>query len=131
MKEPNWLLADAVVTVQGMLRAEHGGLSGVRDPGLLESALARARARYAHDSESTLFDLVAAYAFGLARNHPFLDGNKRIAITAVAMFLGDNGFRLAPDKLDALKKFLALAAGALDEADLAKWIAANAEKTVG
>ena len=110
-----------------MLRAEHGGLSGVRDPGLLESALAR----YAHDTELTLFDLVSVYAFGLARNYPFLKGKKRIAIIAVAMFLGDNGFRLAPDKLDALKKFLALAAGALDEADLAKWIAANAEKTVG
>jgi death-on-curing protein len=127
VKEPNWLLTDAVVAVQNMLIAEHGGLSGVRDPGLLESALARARTRYAHDPETTLFDLAAAYAFGLARNHPFLDGNKRIAITAVAMFLGDNGFRFAPDKLDVLKTFLALAAGDVEEADLATWMAANAE----
>ncbi|MDP6788394.1 MAG: type II toxin-antitoxin system death-on-curing family toxin [Rhodospirillales bacterium] len=131
MKEPIWLLTDAIVAVQSTLIAEHGGLSGVRDPDLLESALAQARTRYAYDPETTLFDLAAAYAFGLARSHPFLDGNKRIAITAVAMFLGVNDFRFVPDKLDALKTFLALAAGGVEESELAQWIAANAESAVG
>lgn len=125
MKEPNWLLRDAVVAVQKMLTAEHGGLDGIRDEGMLESALGRARNRFLYAPESTLSDLAACYAYGLARNHPFLDGNKRIAITAVAMFLGDNGKGFHPDKMDALKTFLALAAGELSEEELAVWVAEN------
>ena len=127
MTEPRWLLKEAVIAVHKMLVAEHGGDSHLRDAGLLESALARPANRYAYDSEATVFGLAAAYAFGLARNHPFVDGNKRIAITAVAMFLTDNGYQFVPDHEEALHTFLALAAGDVEEDALARWIANNAE----
>jgi len=128
MKEPNWLLLEAVVAVHKMLVAEHGGIAEIRDRGLLESALARPPNRFAYESDADLFDLAAAYAFGLARNHPFVDGNKRISITAVAMFLGDNGHEFAPEKVDALETFLRLAAGEVEEEELARWIERNSRK---
>ncbi len=128
MTEPNWLLKEAVVAVHHMLVEAHGGLADIRDVGLLESALARPLNRFAYDQRATLFDLAAEYAFGLARNPPFVDGNKRIALTAVAMFLGDNGYSFAPDRMDALKTTLGLAAGEADEPELARWIEANTKK---
>lgn len=124
--EPVWLLERAVIAVHHSLIAEHGGSAGVRDSGLLDSALARPQNRHAYDPEATVFELAAAYAFGLARNHPFVDGNKRIAFTAAAMFLTVNGYRFQPDKVDAYETFIKLAAGELDEPELARWIAANA-----
>lgn len=127
MNEPNWLLKEAIIAVHYRLIAEHGGSQGVRDPGLLESALSRPINRFVYEPDSSLFDLAAAYAFGLASNHAFIDGNKRIALTAIAMFLADNGYQFKPDKQEALKNFLALAAGELDEAALARWIAKNSE----
>lgn len=125
MKEPNWLLLEAIVAVHKMLVAEHGGIAEIRDRGLLESALVRPLNRFAYEPDADLFDLAASYAYGLARNHPFVDGNKRISITAVAMFLGDNGYEFAPENLDALKTFLRLAAGEVEEAELARWIERN------
>ncbi len=128
MTEPNWLLKESVVAVHHILVKEHGGLADVRDMGLLESALARPLNRFAYDQQATVFDLAAEYAFGLARNHPFVDGNKRIALTSVAMFLGDNGYSFAPERMDALKTTLRLAAGEVDEPELARWIEANTKK---
>ena len=128
MTEPNWLLKHAVVTVHEMLVAAHGGIAAIRDEGLLESALARPMNRLAYDPDASPFQLATAYAYGLARNHPFVDGNKRIAITAVAMFLGDNGYRFEPERMDALKTFLKLAAGEVEEEDLARWIEANTDE---
>ncbi len=128
MKKPNWLLLQSVIAVHRMLIAEHGGVAEVRDLGLLESALARPVNRLGYEEESSLFDLAAAYAYGLARNHPFVDGNKRIAITAVAMFLAQNGHRFVPDKMDALKTFIELAAGGMEEDELAEWIKMNSTK---
>ena len=128
MKEPNWLLKSVVIAVHKMLISEHGGVAVLRDEGLLDSALSRPLNRMAYDEQANLFELAAAYAYGLARNHPFVDGNKRIAFTAVAMFLGDNGYKFGPQKMDALTTFLKLAAGELAEDELADWIAANAEK---
>ena len=127
MKQPNWLLMDAVISVHGTLVAETGGAAGVRDRGLLESALARPLNRFAYEDESTISDLAASYAYGLACNHPFIDGNKRIAITSIAMFLDDNGYRFVPEKMDALKMFLALAAGEVEEGVLARWIERNSD----
>ena len=124
--EPVWLVERAVIAVHHTLIAEHGGSAGVRDPGLLDSALARPQNRYAYDPEATVFELAAAYAFGLARNHPFVDGNKRIALTATAMFLAVNAYKFQPDKVDAYETFIKLAAGELNEPELARWIAANA-----
>lgn len=128
MKEPAWLLPEAVIVVQEMQIARFGGSGGLRDAGLLESALARPVNKHAYDPEATVFDLAAAYAFGLARNHPFVDGNKRIAFAAAAIFLSENGYELAPEKMGALETILKLAAGELEEDELARWIEANSRK---
>ena len=125
MKAPVWLLSGAVVVVQEMQIARYGDSGGLRDAGLLESALARPVNKQAYDGEATVFDLAAAYAFGLARNHPFVDGNKRIAFAAMAMFLSENGYELAPDKMDALQTIMKLAAGDIEEDELARWVGEN------
>jgi death-on-curing protein len=103
---------------------EHGGISGVRDEGLLESALARPEHmdRY---GESDAAALAAAYAYGIARNHPFHDGNKRTAFVAMELFLMKNGYELTASDEDAVVTFLRLAAGEITEDDLAAWIRQN------
>lgn len=106
------------------LLAEHGGLAGLRDEGLLESALARPRNLLAYGSPS-LSELAAAYGFGLARNHPFLDGNKRIALATMGVFLDVNGYELTAPQVEAVTVIMRLAAGELKESQLAAWIAAN------
>ena len=122
MKEPRWVLEAVVLAVQRLLIAEHGGIPGLRDQGLLESALARPRQRFAYQPKSTLFELAAAYGFGLARNHPFLDGNKRVALAMTALFLELNGFSLEAPEPDAVIVIELLAAGNLTEAALAQWL---------
>jgi death-on-curing protein len=119
-----WLDAREVRAIHLELLAEHGGLSGIRDEGLLESALARPQNLLAYGSPS-LSELAAAYGFGLAKNHPFLDGNKRTALAAVAVFLDVNGYELAAPQAEAVTTVLRLAAGELSEAQLAAWITAN------
>jgi death on curing protein len=123
--EPKWLSRDIVVAIHGELIAEHGGLSGVRDEGLLESALARANNRRAY-AEPSRYELAAAYGFGLAKNHPFLDGNKRIALASIDVFLQLNGFALAASEVETVAVIRDLAAGEIDEDTLARWIEANA-----
>ena len=127
MKEPQWLLRQTVLATQERLLAEFGGLSGVRDAGLLDSALARPQQLSAYGRPS-LFDLAAAYAYGLVRNHPFLDGNKRIAFTAAVVFLELNGRRFSAPEAEAALKTLALAARELDEADYATWLREHSRK---
>lgn len=107
--------------------AEHGGGSGVRDEGMLESALARPQQKYAYGgNEADLVTLAAAYyAFGLARNHPFIDGNKRTAAVACELFLDLNGFELLASDEDLYSVFMAQADGELDEERLAKWLRQN------
>ena len=128
MKTPAWLLSEAVAVVQEMQIDRFGGSGGLRDAGLLESALARPVNKQAYDEEATVFDLAAAYGFGLARNHPFVDGNKRIAFATMAMFLSENGYELAPDRMDALQTIMKLAAGDIEEDELARWVEANNSK---
>lgn len=105
--------------------AEHGGLPGIRDAGLLESALARPLDVFAYKRKYDLADLAAAYAFGLSQNHPFQDGNKRVAFLASGLFLDLNGRCLVADSLEAIEVFFALAAGKLKEKDLAMWLRKN------
>ena len=124
MNEPRWLLKEAVIAVHKMLVAEFGGIDSIRDEGLLESALSRPQQKFIYEKPS-LFAITAAYGFGLAKNHPFSDGNKRIALTAMAMFLGSNGYKLIPEKMDAYQTTIKLAAGVLTEEELANWIEAN------
>ena len=127
MKEPQWLLRETVLALQERLLAEFGGLTGLRDAGLLDSALARPRQLFAY-GKPTVFELAAAYAYGLIRNHPFLDGNKRIGFIAAVAFLELNGCRFTASEADAALKTLALAARELDEAGYAAWLRENSRK---
>lgn len=120
-----WLERRDVEAFHATQIAEFGGLAGLRDAGALESALARPLNRVAYGKPS-LFELAAAYAFGIARNHPFVDGNKRTAFVASAVFLEINGRSFRASEEDVVVTFLALAAGEMTEARLAKWFAANA-----
>ena len=123
--EPRWLTRAIVVALHEESIAIFGGLAGIRDEGLLEGALARPRNLHADEPGADLVRLAAAYGFGLARNHPFVDGNKRIAVLAVAVFLAVNGMDFDPDEVDEVRTILALATGELDEAALTAWIRAN------
>lgn len=124
MSEPLWLPVDAVRDIHSEQLRLFGGPDGVRDGGLLESALARPLNRFAY-GETDLAALAAAYAFGIARNHPFIDGNKRVAFLAMMTFLRLNGVRFAPSQADAAAAILALAAGEVDEEGLRRWIRDN------
>jgi death-on-curing protein len=121
MIEPRWVLEDVTLAVHQMLLAEHGGSPGIRDKSLLASALARPKQRLAYQPDSTLFELAAAYSFGIAKNHPFIDGNKRVALAVGAVFLELNGFELDAPEPEAVIMFEQLAAGNLAEAELADW----------
>ena len=118
--EPTWLDSKFALAVHDRQLSEHGGITGVRDAGLLESALARPVNRWSY-GEDELVVLAAAYGFGLARNHPFLDGNKRTAWVVARSFLRLNGIKIHFKQEDAIATVQALAAGELTEADLADW----------
>jgi death-on-curing protein len=107
--------------------AEHGGIDGVRDEGLLQSALHRCVNKAAYEPDSTIPELAASLAYGLAMNHPLNDGNKRIAMIASFAFLEMNGMCMQASELDAYEVFMDLAAGRLTEAELAKWLATECE----
>jgi death-on-curing protein len=117
-----------VEAVQFDLVREHGGVPGLRDEHGLEAALARPRQRLAYRPEADLAELAAAYGAGLATGHPFHDGNKRIAFVTMAVFLELNGVELAPAEAEVVTAMLALAAGELNEDELAEWLRS---KTVG
>jgi death on curing protein len=127
MSEPVWLRLEAILAAHDDQLAEHGGSVGVRDHGLLESALARPLNLYAY-GEPSLSRLAASYGFGIARNHPFVDGNKRTALVAAETFLGLNGFDLTASDMEVVEIFLALAAGEITEEQLAAWIDRNNRK---
>jgi death-on-curing protein len=120
-----FLTADIALAVHERQLAEHGGLSGVKDPGLLESAMARPLNKAAY-GEQDPFALAAAYGFGVARNHPFADGNKRTAWVMTRLFLKLNRIEIAFDKMDAIQTMLALAAGQLEEDAFAAWLRSKA-----
>lgn len=119
-----WLDPAVLTAVHEEQLVEHGGAGGIRDAGLFESALARARHLAAY-GEADAAALAAAYGYGLARNHPFVDGNKRTAFVAVELFLALNGFDLTAGDGDCVLTMLAVAAGELDEAAFAGWIRAH------
>lgn len=125
LPEPRWLGRLAIDEAHFRQIRDHGGAHGLRDENGLESALARPRDRWAYDGEATLADLAAAYAYGLARNHPYVDGNKRVALVAMVAFLERNGSELTATNADAVRVMLAVAAGDMSEAALSGWIAAS------
>lgn len=116
-----WLPAQVLVSIHDEQLSEHGGAAGLRDEGLFESALARPR-QLATYGEPDVVELAAAYAFGLVRNHPFVDGNKRTAFIAAQLFLRLNGHRINAPHVDCVLTTLALAAGDIDEAAFAAWL---------
>jgi death-on-curing protein len=124
MKEPRWLTLELVEDMHAEQLALFGGPSGLRDRGALESALGRPINRWHYES-GDLVGLAASYAFGLARNHAFVDGNKRIAFAAMMVFLRLNGIHFAPDPAEATVAIVALAAGEMDEDGLTRWIRDN------
>lgn len=125
MGEPVWIDRQALLLLHGMSIAEFGGAPGLRDEGLFDSALARPKNLAAY-GEPDLAALAAAYGYGLARNHPFVDGNKRVAFLAIGLFLDANGLDLAVEQINAIDTILALAAGDVSEAALTDWIRAHA-----
>ena len=121
-REPRWLARTVVDAMHADQLREHGGLPGVRDENALESALARPRQKWAYGKERDLAALAAAYGFGMAKNHPYRDGNKRIALLTIAAFLGVNGYDLDATDADVVTTMVATAAGRVSEAELAGWI---------
>jgi death-on-curing protein len=124
MTEPIWLTVELVVAIHGEQLRVYGGPEGLRDAAMLESALDRPRNKWAY-GEHDLAALAAAYAFGIARNHPFVDGNKRASFLALITFLGLNGIDLVAPETAAAAAILALAAGEIEEEGLARWIRDN------
>lgn len=124
VREPRFLGADVARAVHDRQLVEHGGLAGVKDDGLLESAMGRPINKFNY-GESDLCALAAAYAFGVARNHPFNDGNKRTAWVMARLFLKLNAVEISFAKADAIRMMLALAAGDLSEDAVAEWFRAH------
>lgn len=125
-REPRWLSAVLVHALHDLLVQEHGGLPGLRDEGLLDSALARPLHLRAYGTPD-LFDLAARYASAIVRDHPFLDGNKRTAFVAACVFLEDNGLEVELPEIEVVERMVALAAGSLNEAEFARWLEAGAK----
>lgn len=121
MKNPRWVPARVVLALHKECIATFGGSDGVRDEGLLESALARPENLLSYGAP-TMFELAAAYGYGIAKNHPFIDGNKRTAFLATAVFLMDNGFQPLVSEADVVNTITALAAGQLTETEFAQWL---------
>ena len=124
MSEWVWVETRDALVIHEMQLSEHGGAEGIRDRGLLESALARPQNLAAY-GDPDVAALAAAYAFGIAKNHPFVDGNKRTALVVLEFFLALNGHTLAADDVQCVLTILALADGSLPETDLAEWIRQN------
>lgn len=129
MREPRGLTRVMIDAMHSELLLEHGGASGIRDGGeaLIESALARPRNRFAYEEASDLVDLAAAYLFGLAKNHGYIDGNKRIGFAAAATFLLLNGLRLTASETDAYDTVIGLVEGRLSEEEVARWMRSHGE----
>lgn len=126
MRKWVWIERSVILAAHEEQLADHGGSPGIRDPGLLESALARPLNLAAY-GKPDVCDLAAAYAVGLAKNHPFIDGNKRIAFVALELFLAVNGYELVADDTGCVMTMLAVAAGTMDQTTLAEWIRRNSK----
>jgi death-on-curing protein len=122
--EPAWVTYDQVIAIHSRQLRRFGGAAGLRDDGLLRSALERPTNKW-HYEQADLPELAAAYGFGLAKNHAFVDGNKRIAFMTMLVFLRKNGVRFAPDQAEATAMMLALAAGEVSEQSLTRWLRDN------
>ncbi len=128
MTEPKWITLSIATTIHDEAIYEFGGLAGVRDPGLLESELDRPRNLFAYESGRSIFELAAVLCVGIAKNHPFNDGNKRTALLATRAFLYLNGQELEPTQGEEVTALVAVADGSLDEQRLAEWLQRNSNR---
>jgi death on curing protein len=124
MSEPFWLTRQMIIAIHGEQLVVHGGASGLRDAGMLDSALDRPRNKWSYEN-ADLPELAAAYAFGITRNHPFVDGNKPTSLLALYTFLGVNGIDFVVPEAEAAAIILSLAAGEVSEQSLTRWIRDN------
>lgn len=124
--EPEWITVDDALLVHREVIGTFGGSDGVRDQGLLASALHRARDEFAYGSKD-ICDLAACYAHGIAKNHPFVDGNKRVAFVVARVFLGSNGVHLIPPEAETVVMVEGLAAGKVSQAEFASWLRKHAD----
>lgn len=127
MKRPVWIYRETVLTLHEQLLAAFGGSAGIRDVGLLDSALARPENLLAY-GKPDVFTLAASYGFGIVKNHPFVDGNKRNGFAVTVLFLELNGYRFEAGEADATIRTLGLAAGDVQERDYAEWLRANSRR---
>jgi len=127
-KEPVWIETRDGLAIHDRLLAVHGGASGVRDQGLLESALARPRQHYAYAGSPDILEMAALYTAGVVRNHPFVDGNERAGFVIGVLFLELNRFELKSSEEDAAQAVMSLAAGTLDEAGYRAWLGGNVRR---
>ncbi len=127
-KEPVWILEETVYALHQRQLAEHGGGEGIRDQGLLESALNAPKNKF-HYENADLPELAASYAFSLAKNHPFVDGNKRTTYVCMRLFLKINGMDIDAGKEDKVRIMLHLASGEVDQSELSDWIKSHLLKT--
>ncbi|MDO8955031.1 MAG: type II toxin-antitoxin system death-on-curing family toxin [Gammaproteobacteria bacterium] len=125
MKEPRWLTLHDVDAFHSKQIQEHGGLQGLRDKNLLQSALGRPQQLLAYSDKTDIFELAAAYAYGIIKNHPFLDGNKRTGIITAAIFLMMNGYNIIASEEDLYLNTISLANGTQTESQFAKWLQEN------
>ena len=123
-EEPSWITFDQAVAIHSRQMRRFGGAPGLRDEGMLRSALERPVNKW-HYEQADLAEIAAAYAFGLAKNHAFVDGNKRIAFMALVVFLRKNSVHFSPDQAQATRIMFALAAGEVSEPSLVRWIKDN------
>jgi len=123
--QPEWLEKGDIVHFQRLLVEEHGGLHGIRDEGALESTLARPMQLLHYQADASIFELAASYGYGFARNHVFNDGNKRVSLASIDIFLQINGFQLDAQEVDAVLTIRDVATGELKESGLAGWIKTN------
>ena len=128
--EPYWLTREECLALHDMMLSHYGGIAGLRDESLLESALARPRQLF-HYGKPNMADLAAAYSFGIVKNHPFLDGNKRTGFVMGAGFLERNGYEFHGSETEAVLHTLALAAGEMTEPAYAKWLDTNSKQSFG
>lgn len=130
MKRPTWIDRGGLLLLHEETLAEHGGLSGLRDEAALGAALARPRHVHAYEPTADAARLAAAYGFGIVRNHPFNDGNKRAGFLAIGLFLALNGFELVADQVGAVQTIMRLAAGHLTEQQLAEWVRSHSLRRI-
>src|SRR5471032_1210243 len=127
MKEPHWLTREEALGLHELMLSDYGGLEGIRDDNMLESALAKPRHKFDYGNPK-MAELAASYAVGVVKNHPFLDGNKRTGFMLAAGFLERNGYTFMAAEADAAVRTLAIAAGEMTEAAYASWLQANSKR---